>query len=277
MKKMKILKLTLGLLALLALEANLTKASAQITWGTPGVITGDSDASTSGTEVDGIRAYNIDFNATGSFTVFGNITLNNGVVFNMPTISAGTGAPMADASGDIVMPTSNMTSTAYPYAPNPGSTDANYNELLESISFGGSSYTTPNYTNSIIFNNLTEGDTYQVEVWTNYAGQGVNLAGTTPVGLAASVSGGNGSYDIGTFTATGTSFTEDYENGTGYPGEGNDLNGVAPSYYFGILNAVQLRDLGTTDVPEPRASALLLLGMSCLGWLIYRRRTSVVS
>jgi hypothetical protein len=109
---------------------------------------------------------------------------------------------------------------------------------------------------------LTLGATYQVEIWVNDARTGFNTRSETagPTTLQFQVSAtGNGQFETGTFTATGTSQM--------FVLQGSDT--VHP-FSASQLNAIEL--LQTSSVPEP-ATFALTGGILALSSLLLRRRS----
>lgn len=107
----------------------------------------------------------------------------------------------------------------------------------------------------VTLSGLTVGDTYQVQVWSYYAGTTANdtttLTGTTPVALSPLT----GQYAIGTFTASST--TETFEGV--FSATGNDF-----------INAIAVFD--TTATPEPSTIALFAVAVMGLILQLGRKR-----
>jgi hypothetical protein len=210
--------------AALALTAH---AQSDIDWQTPLTISGPTDVNTSGTLFGTWAPFN--GNAGSGLTV-------NGVTFQaFPDLPGAT--DNFDNGGN------NGTFAS------PGTSDDNYNNLLNAGAFGNNSGT---YTLS--WNGMTVGNTYLVQFWVNDGRNATVNARTETVtgGLNTSLSlaygsgsSGPGQYVIGTFVATDAS-----EILTLTPGP------AIPSAQFDLL---QVRDI--SPIPEPSVMALCLTGM----------------
>lgn len=216
-----------------------TASAANINWQTPQTISAATDVSTSGAffgswapgndwggsdRADNFPVQGVTFHAYGT----------DGVNFNF----SGAGINMDRYNGFA----------------NPGTTDANYNHLLQTAMFnwnsGGSSLT-------INWSGLTVGNNYLVQTWLNdgRGGQSGSSLFTGGANVSEAVAIGNGApgqYIIGTFIAD----------------SGSQSFTMSPGI---MLNLVQVRDL-TTVVPEPSALALGSLGAAAL--IGFRRKLS---
>jgi hypothetical protein len=250
MKNIKVLFYSTVVLAgLFALGSH---ASGQnIVW-TSGNTVGDASLVTAGTEFDGIEG---NTSETG-LTV-------DGINFNSNIGSTTNGT---DASGDL----------SFAWNATTGGTVKNFNFTTISASTGttapfasllddGGTFQTGNSTSQtgiFTINNLTIGDSYEVEVF-SYANDGdlgsTTLGGTTPATLTdgggISSTSPEGQFGLGTFTAS-TSTTETFTY-TGAGGSG-----------FTVLGPVFVQDV--TGVPEPSTYALLIGGLLALG--LFRAR-----
>jgi len=218
----------------------LTASAANINWQTPQTISGATDVSTSGTFF-GSWAPGNDWGGGDYADLFP----VNGVTFQ----AYGTAGVNFNFSG------AGINMDRYNGFANPGTTDGNYNHLLQTAMFnwnsGGSSLT-------VNWENLTVGNNYLVQAWLNdgRGGQSGSSLFTGGANISDPVAIGNGvpgQYIIGNFVADSgaQSFT------------------MSPGI---MLNIVQVRDL--TVVPEPTALALLATaGAMVLG---YRRKKTAV-
>jgi hypothetical protein len=141
----------------------------------------------------------------------------------------------------------------------PGTSDNNYNNLLNAGAFGNNptAYT-------LSWNGMNVGDTYLVQFWVNDGRNSTVNARTETVTGGANTSlslaygsgaNGPGQYIIGTFVAT-----SDSETLTLTPGP------EIPSAQFNLL---QVRNIAA--VPEPSTVALCLAGLGTLAGL-YRKK-----
>jgi hypothetical protein len=138
---------------------------------------------------------------------------------------------------------------------NAGTSDANYNYLLQTAIYGyGSSM-------SLTWGGMTAGDTYLLQFWVNdgrnstTAERSETLTGGANTSAALAYGFGNsgpGQYIIGTFVADGTGQQTITMNAFG----GNDIGPSAQ------INLLQLRDI--TPVPEPSMLAILAVGGTAL-------------
>lgn len=186
--------------ASLLLAASFSASAADITWGTPTDITGDSDVDTRGVLASAHCFHN------GDQTI-------NGVPFTSTTVSAGTGpflvgshsveqtAPIAG----VIYTTGSFTSTTAPFA--------NLSPALRSV-LSGAVLRNVSVPKLLTLNGLTPGSRYRVQFWVNQSAFNIPpsttvtlTSGTTSVGLRANTAGnvgGLGQFVIGTFTADGT-------------------------------------------------------------------------
>jgi hypothetical protein len=220
-----------GILAIASLLPAAALAQSSITWQAPVTISGASDVLNTGT-LFGTWAPHSD--AAGS-----------GLTVNGVTFQAFSDLPGHDTSLD--------NSTGSGTFASPGTSDANYNNLLTSGAFGNN-----NQTYTISWSGMTAGDTYAVQLWVhdgrnstvNQRSETITGGSSTSGSLAyGSGDTGAGQYIIGTFVADGSGS----ETLTLTPGS------AFPSPQFNLL---QVRDL--TPVPEPSAIALSLIGFGVL-------------
>jgi hypothetical protein len=218
--------------------ANSALAVAHITWSSPSTIAGDTDVSTAGSLV---YAYNIGGPLVNSATI-------NGVTFSaFPIVDGGTsttsGSLTVKGFSDEPMSTAGGTgSGSAPFA----SLSANYQSMLGDAVQKSSG--TIHFLDMNLLN-LTVGQTYTLQVWTNNSNpvttsaslwdffgdhvQNIDINTTNAIG-------GVGQYLFGTFTADDT--TEPFFiHGESFP------DGVA------VLNGLQLR----AEVPEPGTIGLV--------------------
>ena len=242
MKKTILCSSLIGVFAL-----NTYAQSSQITWSSVQYISGDSDVSTMGTLFGTWSPY-LENAGGGPVTV-------NGVSF------------VANDLPDFSVP-SYFTST-YTGFGSPGTSDANYNTLLE-----GAQFSDNGTGGTFSFGGLTAGNTYQVELWVedtrnignrrwenlyenSYGDSGTSSALTFP---ADGSSPDLGQYDIGTFVANSTG-TETINFETWCSASGDQCAQV---------NLFQVRDL--TPAPEPSMLALMA-GGGALTLFRFRRRS----
>lgn len=226
-------------LAAIALTAMLisTPAKGQIVWGSAATIASDSDVATNGTYFDAALLQD-GANSGAPLTV-------NGVVFNI--IPHGNVA--SDPSGDISL---NSSRNPFSGGDSPSGTSA-YNTLVSEPEYG------QNNSQTLTLNNLTIGDTYQVEVWSAAIGSSAfvtDLSGTNSPSLNAKT----GQFVIGTFTATASTFSFTASN------DATSVNGV------NMLNAISVFNEGEQEtVPEPSTYALLLGSVAALVFIRSRQ------
>lgn len=230
MKKRSAVMLVLALLSIYGQTANSTLAST-IVWDAPKTIAGDSDVSLTGT-LD--RAYNFTGD-TSDPTV-------NGVTFNA---FKGITSTLGDTTNAPNFNDSAFGSVNSPFA----SLSSGYQALLKSAAYYDSL--------TVTLNGLTQGNTYQVQLWLNDArvygvGRTQTVNGSLPYSQnIGTVDGGVGQYVTGAFMADSTSEVFAF-----WPGSAG---------YGGQVNALQLR-----SIPEPSSVVLLVAGL--LGLLAYARR-----
>lgn len=219
--------LGLSIAACLAASAH---AQSDINWQSPLTISGSSDVNTSGTLLGTWAPYN--GNASSGLTV-------NGVAFQAFPDLPGAADNFDNGGGNGTFAS-------------PGTSDNNYNNLLNAGAFGNSSGA---YTLS--WNGMTVGNTYLVQLWVNDGRNSTVNARTETItgGLNTSLSlaygsgnSGPGQYVIGTFVAENSS-----ETLTLTPG---------PSIPSAQFNLLQVRDI--TPVPEPSVIAFSLTGLGLL-------------
>lgn len=240
------MKKTIFFCSLIGAFALNTFAQSQITWSSVQYVSGDSDVSTMGTLFGTWSPYLQ--NGGGPVTV-------NGVTF------------VANNLPDFSIPS--YFSGNYTGFGNPGTSDSNYNTLLE-----GAQFSNNGTGGTFSFGGLNPGDTYQVELWVedtrnignrrwenlyenSYGDSGTSAALTFP---ADGSSPDLGQYDIGTFVAT-SSATETINFETWCSAGGNQCAQV---------NLFQVRDL--TPAPEPSTLALMA-GSGTLMLFRFRRRS----
>jgi hypothetical protein len=229
-------------LALLALVGFAVKAPAQaISWQTPVTISGDGNVDIAGTF---LYAYGL--GGSGGDTV-------NGVTFSSGPLGGNTDFTTSNLDGAAFF---GPSATAAPYS----DLSASYEDLV-----GHGDYATANSgvgTATLTLNGLTNGDSYQVQVFVNDsrtfgAGRSETFTGGGSTSGALSYNstgadGGVGQFVIGTFTADGSS---------------EDI--TLASTQALQLNAFQVREEGAT--PEPSTYAMVFAGLGLLA-LVSRLR-----
>jgi hypothetical protein len=199
-----------------------------IAWQTPNPISGPSDVINDGTYFGSWAPYNQDSYNNGSAGL-----VVNGVKFLAAT-------DLQDLS------TVNFNS-GYGFYNNPGTSSANYNDLMQSAAYNGNGDGSPM---SMTWGGMTPGDTYQVEFWAN-DGRGNDRSETLTGGANTSASlvfGNNpGEWIVGTFVADNTGSETVTFSGIG------SVNGPYPQ-----MNMMDVLDV--TAVPEPSTIALLASG-----------------
>jgi len=210
-----------------------------ISWSGPFSITGDSDIKTNGSYVDAFQAA-----SAGAFGKDGIVETANTVAFNP---NSGT-----NTDGTITL-SGNMGPGSDGYAP--GGSSSAYQAILADCQYTGGVGTV---TLGSVTNPLVVGDEYQVQVWNSTPYDATSYTGSTPTDtITAPIN----TYEIGTFTATGTtaSFT------VGAPPAGT-LH-TSGAY---VVDAISLR-----DIPEPSTYAMLIGGLALLGFCVHRRAASI--
>lgn len=233
-----------GAIILMSLMAIVTPCGAAvITWNAPQNITGDSDVSTFGTLVGAANLGDVGVAAT---TV-------NGVTFNplgVPKPSTIASSGVFQITAPVMAGGNGLVSPAAPFA----TLSPEYQTLLGSAVGGPQGATI-----TLTLSGLAAGRSYQFQWWTSLvfaygdtqyppvtgtAGNSVDLLLNT-----TNADGGTGQFAIGTFIADGA--TQEI---------------VFSSQYLPVINAMQLRDLSSSDpgpvgVPLPAAAwaALALL------------------
>jgi hypothetical protein len=213
-----------------------------ITWQTPTAISGPSDVNTLGTYFASWAPYNQDSFNNGSA----------GLVVNGTKFLAQTDFQ------DLNLVNFN---SGYTFYNNPGTSDANYNDLLQSAAYNGNGDGSPL---SLTWGAMTPGHTYLVQLWANDGrGNGRTETFTGGANTSASLLFGNapGEDIIGTFVADNTGLETITMSGIG------SVNGPYPQ-----LNIVQVRDI--TPAPEPSTLALLGAGVVAL-FCGFRRKCRV--
>jgi PEP-CTERM motif len=147
----------------------------------------------------------------------------------------------------------------------PGSTDANWNTIVNSADFCGcGTKLFPNF-----LSGLTIGNTYQIQLFANdsrgccsarsqYYDDG--LGNNSPIVVQGSFLS-----TMGVFTADASSQAINFNLVPGNPGDPNAL----------VLSAYVLRDITSqSGVPEPSTALMVGLGLVAALWLIHRTRRS---
>jgi hypothetical protein len=206
--------------------------NANVTWQTPTAISGPSDVSTQGTYFASWAPYNQD-----SFNNGGNGLVVNGTKF----------LAQSDFQ-DLSYVNFNSGYTSYN---NPGTSDANYNDLMQSGAYNGNGDGSPL---SLTWGGMTPGDTYLVQFWANDGrgnGRSETLTGGTQTSASLVFGNNPGEYVLGTFVADNTGLETLSISGVG------SVNGPYPQ-----MNLIQVRDL--TSSPEPSTLALLAGGVGAM-------------
>lgn len=237
---------TVILCALSVSALTMTTNAANITWQNPTTISGASDVSTLGTY----------FGSWAPQDGSANTLPVNGVTFqgfsDLPSLTP-------DANWD----------NGYNGFASPGTSDANYNALLQYARF--SNETTPV---GFSWSGMTPGDTYLVEFWVQDGRNSITAersetltGGANTSAALAYGTGANGTspgqFIIGTFVADGTGSQTITVN----PSGGADITASAQ------INLFQVRDL--TSVPEPSTFAFLAAGVGAMCLLLRRRNAAV--
>jgi hypothetical protein len=214
------------------LTAAANAQNANVNWQTPTPIFGPSDVNTSGTYFASWAPYNQDSYNNGA----------NGLVVNGVAFLAQTDLP------DLSYLNFNSGYTSYN---DPGTSDANYNDLMQSAAYNGNGDGSPL---SLTWGGMTPGDTYLVQFWAN-DGRGNDRSETFTGGADTSASlvfGNNpGEYIIGTFVADTTGSETISMSGVG------SVNGPYPQ-----MNLMQVRDISA--VPEPSTFAFVAVSVGAM-------------
>ena len=243
---MKTVFLCATIVSVLTAAANAQNAS--ILWQTPVTVSGTSDVNTSGTVV-GTWGPGDDWgggNRSDNFPV-------NGVTF--AAYGSGPFGSFLSTSG---------LDNRYEFYNTPGTTDPNYNYLLQTAIYANGS------SMSLTWGGMTTGDTYLLEFWVQ-DGRNIGQARSetltggsltsNPLSYGSDGSG-PGQFDIGTFVADGT--------GTETLTLNAFSSGPNPSAQ---INLLQLRDI--TPVPEPSTLAFLAMGAGAMLFGFRRKNRAV--
>ncbi|MDR3456282.1 MAG: hypothetical protein P4N60_02460 [Verrucomicrobiae bacterium] len=197
-----------------------------ITWQAPAPISGPSDVATNGAYFASWAPYNQDSANNGS----------SGLVVNGTKFLAFNDFPNFNTIG---------FNNGYNGYNNPGTADANYNDLLQTATYEGFGDGRPV---SLSWGGMTPGHAYLVQIWANDGrGNGRTESFTGGGNTSDTVYFGNapGEYVIGTFVANSSGLQTIDLSGLGSP------NGDYPQ-----LNLIQVRDLN----PQPRLTAISVNG-----------------
>lgn len=149
--------------------------------------------------------------------------------------------------------------------------ETNYGKMISSgIHLTGGNTGTANVANyfKLTFNDLIIGNTYLIQIWTNAA----TTTGIPAARMDMVFSNGSDAQD----TATHTVSSNPESDLAGAPGswitaeftaDARMMTIIAATDYRGMINAVQMRDLGVVppaSIPEPSVTAALLAGMIAL-------------
>ncbi len=187
-----------------------------VSWGTPTAISGPSDVRTNGNYFGSWAPYNQDSANNGS----------SGLVVNGTKFLAFSDLPNLFTVG---------FNNGYNGYNNPGTSDANYNDLLQTAAYEGFGDGRPV---SLSWTGMTPGHTYQIQIWANDGrGNGRTESFTGGSNTSATLDFGDapGEYIVGTFVADNGGRQVISLSGVGSP------NGDYPQ-----INLVQVRDLTTT-------------------------------
>ena len=219
-----------GLFAVAATAAN-------ITWQTPEQITGASDVSTLG----------LYFGSWAPQDGSANTMPVNGVTFqgfsDLPSLTPG---PNFD--------------NGYNGFNSPGTSDANYNALLQYARF--SNENTPD---SFSWAGLTVGDSYLVQFWVQDGRTGGEGTRTETLTGGANTSA---ALNYGSDSTAG--FPGDFIIGTFVADSATESLTLAPGGAYGLqINLFQVRDI--TATPEPSSVALLVIGAGAMVFSLRRK------
>lgn len=207
------------------LQIRSTTVTPSVTWQAPAAISGPSDVVTNGTYFGSWAPYNQDATTNG-LTVNGVTFLANSDLPNKITVGFNNG---------------------YGGFNNPGTSDANYNDLLQSAAYEGNG---DNRAVSLTWSGMTPGHTYLVQLWSNDGrgnGRTVNFTGGTNTSATLNFGDAPGAYITGTFVADSTGSQTISLAAPGSP------NGSYPQ-----LNLVQVRDL----TPAPARPQITSIGVT---------------
>ena len=133
---------------------------------------------------------------------------------------------------DYMTQTAGLNNLIWVFAPNNAGGSAAYNQLVSPTQFCDNSHV-----QTVTLNNLTVGQTYQVQIWSAYVNggnRGTELSGSHGT-ASVTLNAGPGQYAVGTFTASATSQTI-----TATPAASNTLAGTGWSA-GAYLNAISVR------------------------------------
>jgi hypothetical protein len=240
------------------------QAGADITWGAPTGISGDSDVDTAGTYVG--AAYLTSPQLGGpAFTIV------NGVTFVEIALSGqdgGFGHFVFSTPGDFTSPNHNTGFQAPPFS----NLSAPYQMLLSFTAAPAENLGSPSPDYTLAMHGLISGHSYAFEWWANDSNIANGPLWTAPVvatdGSSVTLNpnpllapGGLGQFAIGTFTANSTAI--------------ETITFSSPSFAVGgLVNAFELRDLGPAGpvVPEPATLTMFGMGVAGLGIARWRKR-----
>ncbi len=197
-----------------------------VTWQTPTAISGPADVVTNGAYFASWAPYNQDSANNGS----------SGLVVNGTKFLAFSDFPNFSTVG---------FNNGYNGYNNPGTSDGNYNDLLQTAAYEGFGDGRPV---SFSWSGLTSGHTYLIQLWANDGrGNGRTESFTGGGNTSATLDFGDppGQFVVGTFVANNTGLQTIDLSGVGSP------NGDYPQ-----LNLVQVRDL----TPQPLITAISVNG-----------------
>jgi hypothetical protein len=241
----KLVLLTIALLAALGTPI----FGAPIIWGSPTIISGDSDVSTNGTLVAA-------FNLNGADVTVNAVTFA-GLTYPFMATTVTSGNFTFTESPSHLLAESGFGSGSAPF----NTLSANYQTLLSTAMS-----TDDNNTITLTMSGLAIGQQYEFQWWLNDAnspssGFLTTATATSSVSLddnTTDANGGVGQFVIGTFTANATAQTIAF-NGTN--------STQAPT-----IDALQLR-----AIPEPSTMSILLLGGVAISGACLLRRKKVIS